>query len=197
MASTTNTYRSGDEEGQGAGRLGVWWRARVLVWRWPASCWVLMMAGVREESEAPLYKGTNSTTRAPPLWPNHLPEAPPPKIPTKWKMLTTSWPQTRSPPDLQVSRDGQLTPVTSPHYLTITQSENLQELILYPKSPLPHLTFKNAQGSRFLSTSCPRFLVQCLILNAAFSFTTTPGVNRLALLWEAKRTQVWHSNIKS
>lgn len=70
----------------------------------------------------------------------------------------------------------------------------VQELILYPESPLPHLTFNNAQRvHNFGALIAP----DSLILNAAFSFTTTPGVNRLALLWEVNKTQVWHSNIKS
>ena len=37
-----------------------------------------------------------------------------------------------------------LTPVTSPCYFTINQSENVHKLISYPGMPLPHLALKSA-----------------------------------------------------
>lgn len=119
--------------------------------------------------------------------------------PTKRKMLTPWWPPCPQASWSLRSDDVNTCDVTLSQHCH--PDRTVHKLIPYSETPLPHLVFyvfifpclsnklcRNSLGSSgFLSTSFPRLLVWCLIVNASLHYN---HVSRLALLWADQWTQV-------
>ena len=70
-------------------RPSSWFTAR-------AFCWVLVVGGVREFSRVSFIRALTPFTRAPSLWLNHLPEAPPPNITLRVRFPTCEFGGTKA-----------------------------------------------------------------------------------------------------
>ena len=88
-----------------------------------------------------------------------------------------------------------LTPVTPPVTSPSTNQRIVHELITYPRTPVPHLAFKNAflkplGSSGFFEHQLP--WTPCMYFPSP-----QPIGSRSALLCMGKQTQVWFGNIRS